>query len=61
MANKPKPPEKVKEVVILFRVTKLEKARIIAKAHRRGCKNISEYLRQLINEDKAKRQMDVIC
>ena len=53
MANKPKPPEKVKEVVILFRVTKLEKARIIAKAHRRGCKNISEYLRQLINEDKA--------
>ena len=60
MANKPKPPQKVKGVVILFRVTNLEKAKIIARANKRGCKNISEYLRQLINEDKGNRQMDVI-
>ena len=59
--NKPKPPEKVKSVTILFRVTDKEKTRIIAKTHLRGCKNISEYLRKLINEDKGKRSFDVIC
>jgi hypothetical protein len=61
MANKPKPPEKVKEVVILFRVTNIDKVKIVLKARKRGCKNISQYLRELISEDNGKGKIDVIC
>ena len=50
---KPKlPDEKRKDVFLQVRFTGLEKALILARAKKRKCKTITEYIRKLVSEDK---------
>jgi hypothetical protein len=59
---KPKlPVEQRKVLAIKVRFLESEMKIIIQKAKRRNCKTISQYIRQLINEDKGKkRDLDTI-
>jgi hypothetical protein len=59
---KPKlPDDQRKDLAIKVRFLESEMKIIIQKAKRRNCKTISQYIRQLINEDKGKkRDLDTI-
>ena len=61
MPKPPLPDEKRKDYLFNMRFNEAEKKILFAKAKKRNCRTISEYIRKLISEDKGtKGQFDLI-